>query len=629
MIDVEALPFDQYQRYALVTEIVNEVRRGKERLSILDVGGRTALLRSFLPGDAITLVDLEPSVERPLVLGDGSRLPFAERSFDLVLAFDTLEHVPVPRRTAFVAECARVARRHVVLAGPYQSPEVEEAERLLQQFLKDKLGVEHRYLEEHRHNGLPDRAAVERQFEGLGARVQSFGHGNLDRWLALICLSMYMDYRPELRGIAARFQRFYNARMYASDHVAPVYRHAIVAALAGAELPRLTRLAQPASAPPGTTRKIEELAFELADFERAQAGLLAEKQKLEQGLAEVRADLAGHKQSLADAEARKAEQRAVIATLERDLDAHKASIADLQGDLAAQIARFEESERGRALEKVAFERELSEHKAVLSELDREFTEHKEVLEEVRRLAAAFERELDVVRGLRERERAEAAAMQRELEARIAEHAAAAAVLEADLREHKAALAAERAERADEARALRAVIADVEHDRDERGRVIAALQTDLDQHRAAMRALETEVRARGEELARLGNEVQRHRALLDDAHAVLAARQRELDEHRTVVHTLEADLAGHRAVVLELRAQSATLNAALEGLTHERNVTAQALDGARGEIDRAREALAKQHADILARDATIEALRMELASRWTTFKRAFGPKRPLP
>ncbi|MBI5363747.1 MAG: methyltransferase domain-containing protein [Planctomycetes bacterium] len=622
MKDVLELPFDQYQRYALVTELVNELRRGKERLSILDVGGRTALLRSFLPKDAITLVDLEPSDERPLVLGDGSRLPFAERSFDLVLAFDTLEHVPVPRRTAFVSECARVARRHVVLAGPYQSPEVEEAERLLQQFLKDKLGVEHRYLEEHRHHGLPDRTAVERQFERLGASVKSFGHGNLDRWLALICLSMYMDYRPELRGIAARFQRFYNARMYVSDHTPPVYRHAIVAAVAGAELPRLERLAQPASAPPGAARRIEELAFELGAFERAQGTLIEEKARLAQGLAELRADLAGHQKSLTDAEARKAEQRAVIATLEADLDAHKASLSDLERDVATQVARFDEAERGHALVKAAFETDLAEHKTLVAALERELGEHKGVLEEVRRLAAGFERELETLRALRERELQEASQMKRELEARLAEHAAAAAVLEADLREHKAALAGERSARAEEAAGLRAVIADVEQDRDERGRVIAELRTDLARHAGAVRELEAEVRARGAALTRRENGLDQHRAALAatrgdlDAHkSVLAAREKELDEHRAVVRALEDDLAGHRRVVLELRARE-------EELTHERNVTAQGLEGARAEIDRAREALAAQH-------ATIEALRAELGSRWRTFKRALGPRRPTP
>src|SRR5262249_20582325 len=154
-----------------------------------------------LPGDRVDLVDLETSGEKGLVLGDGSRLPFSNASYDVVTAFDTLEHVPPDRREAFVAECRRVAVRYVAIVGPYRDPAVEEAERLLQRFLKDKLGVEHRYLEEHRRHGLPDRARVEAQLSTSGAATRSFGHGNLERWLALLCLSMYLDYNHELRGI--------------------------------------------------------------------------------------------------------------------------------------------------------------------------------------------------------------------------------------------------------------------------------------------------------------------------------------------------------------------------------------------------------------------------------------------
>ena len=85
--------------------------------------------------------------------------------------FDTLEHVPPARRAAFVSECARVAQRWVFIAGPYQSKEVEEAERILQRFLLDKLEVEHRYLEEHRHNGLPSLADT--VADRFGAEMQA------------------------------------------------------------------------------------------------------------------------------------------------------------------------------------------------------------------------------------------------------------------------------------------------------------------------------------------------------------------------------------------------------------------------------------------------------------------------
>jgi hypothetical protein len=152
--------FDVYQRYRLVADVLGRLRRtlapSSRRLRVLDVGGRTAVLRDFDRTDDVALVDVEPLEGAVgLVVGDGTRLPFQDGAFDAVCAFDTLEHVAPELRDAFVDECARVARSWVVLAGPYEAPEVVAAERALQRFLKEKLAFEQRYLEEHRRHGLP------------------------------------------------------------------------------------------------------------------------------------------------------------------------------------------------------------------------------------------------------------------------------------------------------------------------------------------------------------------------------------------------------------------------------------------------------------------------------------------
>ncbi len=195
---IEDLPFDQYQRYRLVADILERVAAGPAVCRVLEVGGRTGLLRRFLPGRRVSLVDLEPSDEAGLVLGDGAALPFRDGSFDVVCAFDTLEHVPPGRRESFVTECARVARCYVFLAGPYREPRVDEAEMLLLKAVRDGLGIDHQHLQEHRVNGLPVRAMVEEKLRSMGGRVKSIGHGRLDRWLPSMCLGLYMDSEPIL-----------------------------------------------------------------------------------------------------------------------------------------------------------------------------------------------------------------------------------------------------------------------------------------------------------------------------------------------------------------------------------------------------------------------------------------------
>lgn len=358
--EVLALPFDQYQRYRLVSDLLRQLRGDGPPLRVLDVGGRTAVLRDFLVDARIDLVDVEPSASAGLVLGDGSRLPFQDASFDAVCAFDTLEHVPVALREAFVSEVRRVSRGWVILAGPYAHPRVEQAEELLQQFLERKLGERHRYLDEHRHHGLPVRAAVETQLEQSGARVLSIPHGNLDRWLVLQCLSMYMDYDPALRPIARDFQRFYNAELYASDHAEPVYRHVVVAALAGKALPHVEALLSVPAAPAGALRSTFEMLGELVHFDRERTWWHAVRGELERVIENYRRESDWRKEQHAASEATIARLQAELAqareyaehlrgayqSSEDGRKYHATRGEELAAHVAALEARIAELERG-------------------------------------------------------------------------------------------------------------------------------------------------------------------------------------------------------------------------------------------------------------------------------------------
>ena len=383
--DLLELPFDQYQRYRLVADILNEVRPKGRTLSILDVGGRTALLRQFLPKDDVTAVDLEMSDEPGLVLGDGSQLPFQDGSFDVVAGFDTLEHVPPARRTAFVDECARVASRWVVLIGPYASKRVNEAEERLVDFLREKLKTEHRYLNEHRSHGLPSLGRVERTLHKHGLQTTCVGQGNLDRWLGLMCLELYLDADPCLRPVAKRFFRFYNQTLYSSDHGGDMYRHALVGAKGKARLPKQLVVDRDTAATSAATQSVLALARELLtldserdvwtpEFERLQ-GVIAHLEEDLSGhksrLVDVDADLEGHRTSVKELEEDQLRQEKVQADLRSDLEGHRESLAQRDSDLAAalevqadQLSASEETER-------QLRGDLDEHQSALQALTEE------------------------------------------------------------------------------------------------------------------------------------------------------------------------------------------------------------------------------------------------------------------
>jgi hypothetical protein len=54
---------------------------------------------------------------RPVICS-GIRLPFLDRSFDVVVASDVMEHLPPENRTELISEILRVARRFAVFAYP-------------------------------------------------------------------------------------------------------------------------------------------------------------------------------------------------------------------------------------------------------------------------------------------------------------------------------------------------------------------------------------------------------------------------------------------------------------------------------------------------------------------------------
>lgn len=588
---VLALPFDQYQRYRLVSDLLRELRGAGPQLHVLDVGGRTAVLREFLDDARIDLVDMEPSSSPGLVLGDGARLPFKDAAFDVVCAFDTLEHVPAPLRAAFVAECRRVARRWVILAGPYADERVAQAEALLQSFLKNKLGEAHRYLDEHRQHGLPERAAVEEQLRASGARITAIPHGNLERWLVLQCLSMYLDYDPALRELGHDFQRWYNAALYASDHAAPCYRHVVVAAFDGAALPDATRLLAPPVAPAGAFSPFAQLTPALLAFDAERDRWRAERREFERVVSELHEDVERHRVVMdglvADKRRLEGDLEHVVRELREEGERYRAAmdalVADrrrLEGDLE-RVCRDVEAERnGFRAALAALESDLGGHRAALALAHEELGGLRTRGERAGRLAF------------------ELATLRKAFDERNVEHEREAAALRKMLGERERELDGERVARADTERDLAGHRAS-----------LAAVQADLAGHRSALEAERAQAQQQRDALER---DLEGHRE-------ALRATRVQLEEHRQAVADLSADLAGHRRAVESLERD-------LRGEQASRAQVEAALARSDGELRRTLQLAGGLENSLAERELVYDALRRELRSRWRNLLRVFRPMR---
>lgn len=115
-------------RYA---PVVSRLRRLPPGSRVLEVGSGVEGLGAFWPG-AFVGVDLAFDGPRApnlrAVIADGVRLPFADRTFDLVVSVDVLTELPSHVLGPVCAEMARVARREVLVLA-VTGPDAEAFDR--------------------------------------------------------------------------------------------------------------------------------------------------------------------------------------------------------------------------------------------------------------------------------------------------------------------------------------------------------------------------------------------------------------------------------------------------------------------------------------------------------------------
>lgn len=221
------MTFDQLQRYHLAADLIEEVRRG-ERFSILDAGSREGYLNNFLPRDDITGLDRSYFPGNDFVVGDAARLPFREKSFDIVVALDLLEHIPPQNRLAFFRETNRISREYIIIGAPFQGGEIEAAEKLINDFSTKLSGEKNFFLEEHEAGSLPDMETILSHYRKLGYRAAVIPNGYLPRWTLMMALNTYLENLPSAADIIFKSNRFYHNRFYLDDNRLPAYRRVIL-----------------------------------------------------------------------------------------------------------------------------------------------------------------------------------------------------------------------------------------------------------------------------------------------------------------------------------------------------------------------------------------------------------------
>ena len=123
------MPFDQFQRYRAVEEVIGIIKaeKGRKRLRILDVGGYYRNsdgqdifpLREFLPEEEIIVLDVVDCQLLGYVQADATAMPFRKEAFDVLVSQDVLEHIAPEEREKFLDSLFQTTSDFVIL-GAYQ-----------------------------------------------------------------------------------------------------------------------------------------------------------------------------------------------------------------------------------------------------------------------------------------------------------------------------------------------------------------------------------------------------------------------------------------------------------------------------------------------------------------------------
>jgi GT2 family glycosyltransferase/arylsulfatase A-like enzyme/glycosyltransferase involved in cell wall biosynthesis len=226
------LPFDQYQRYRVVTDIVNKYRKHGNRFKIIEVGASLEEnLKKFLPNDEVYFMDKDYPEEYKqrdhYIVGDITKTDL-EEEYDIVISVDCYEHIPPMLREIYMRKLVGLSRVATIIAAPFEGTGVRESEIIANELYKQIHGKNHRWLQEHIQNGLPSLSKTIRLIDGRGMKHAIIPNGYLPRWFDMISAYFITEGKPEFRKFMREMTHFYNENIYRYDNMNPAYRQVIV-----------------------------------------------------------------------------------------------------------------------------------------------------------------------------------------------------------------------------------------------------------------------------------------------------------------------------------------------------------------------------------------------------------------
>lgn len=115
------MPYLSRERWISFWYQILEITSSKPA-SILEIGPGSGIVSWVFSrmNLRVTTMDIDERL-KPRVVGDITKLPFGDQSFDAILAAEVLEHIPFSEFPIALSEFSRVAKRTLVITLPHYS----------------------------------------------------------------------------------------------------------------------------------------------------------------------------------------------------------------------------------------------------------------------------------------------------------------------------------------------------------------------------------------------------------------------------------------------------------------------------------------------------------------------------
>lgn len=228
---------DGSSRFLIMLQLIKILTgTSKKPLHMLDIGGGSPYMTHVLeelsaPYDLTTL-DILPKpkgIVGKYIQGDATNMVFKDESYDVVVSTDVLEHIPHEKKEAFIEEAIRVTKDYLIIAAPFNTDNVEKAERLTNDFNIKLFGEGQSWLEEHFKNKKPELDQIKRTIESHKLDYEVIGTNNLYNWvLATHTNLIEAKYGLGKQKLIENNKRFNETILKSGDMKAPFYRHFVV-----------------------------------------------------------------------------------------------------------------------------------------------------------------------------------------------------------------------------------------------------------------------------------------------------------------------------------------------------------------------------------------------------------------